>query len=195
MRKYFCVAAAAALMLAIICTQVSAGEKKGAKKMNTGKKVLVVYYSHSGNTRALAEQLHALAGGDIFELQPVDAYPVEYGAVVAQAKKEIQAGFKPRLKAQPKDMKFYDMIIVGTPNWWSTLAGPVTTFLSENDLSGKTVAPFLTHGGGGAGHIPADVKKLCPKSNVTEALVVSASEAADSRGEVAAWLRKLGLVK
>lgn len=194
MKRLMLLSVSAVLMGLAGFAPLLAGNKKETKKMNTNKKILVVYFSHSGNTRVTAGQAHELAGGDIFELVPVSPYPAEYSAVVAQAKKEIQAGFKPRLKAMP-DVKKYDVIIVGTPNWWSTLAGPVTTFLAESDLAGKTVAPFITHGGGGLGHIPADVKKLCPKSVVLETLAVDGSEVKTARADVAAWLGRLGLLK
>lgn len=173
--------------------ELDAKNKKEDKPMQTGKKILVVYFSHSGNTRAIAGHIHDLAGGDIFELQPVDPYPAEYKATVKQAKEELLAEFKPKLKNKPKDLSGYDVVFIGTPNWWNSIAGPVRTFLSEYDLAGKTVVPFVTHAGSGLGRCDADVARLCPKSTVLEGMAFWGSDAKNARQSVAAWLRKLEL--
>jgi len=159
------------------------------------KKTLVVYFSHTGNTRALALQLQALTGGDIFELKPVDAYPAEYRATVDQAKKELQADFKPKLAVKIPDLKQYDTVLIGTPNWWNSVAGPVRTFLAGSDLAGKTVAPFVTHAGSGMGGIQADVEKLCPKSKVLSGTAIWGSSVNDAGDDAAKWLRRIGLLK
>ena len=121
--------------------------------------VLVAYFSRSGNTRKIANLIHQEVGGTLYEIQPQVPYPNSYDAVVDQAKKEIQAGYKPALQSTLDHIESYDTIFVGSPNWWSTIAPPVTTFLSEYDLSGKTIVPFCTHGGGGLGRIAKDKEK------------------------------------
>lgn len=158
-------------------------------------KTLVVYYSHSGNTRVVAEQIAKDTGGDIFEIVPVKAYPEEYRTLTDQAKKEINENHKPAIKGKVADISQYDVIIVGSPCWWSTIAPPVATFLSSYDLSGTTVVPFMTHGGSGMGHSEADIKKLCPKSTLLEGLPVSGNAVNNSQGDVSAWLRKIKIVK
>jgi flavodoxin len=135
-------------------------------------KVLVAFFSHSGNTREIANQIHEKVGGDIFEIKPETAYPASYDSVVEQAKKGIQTGYCPALKTKIKNIENYDTVFVGTPNWWSTIAPPIATFLKSYDLSSKTVVPFCTHGGGGFGHIERDVVKLCPNSTVRSGLAV-----------------------
>lgn len=110
-------------------------------------KSLIVYYSHSGTTRRLAELITRETGGDLLELVPETAYPQDYNAVVAQAKRELQSGHRPALKTALPDLSAYDMVFVGTPNWWSSPAPPVLTFLEQADAKGATVAPFCTHGG------------------------------------------------
>ena len=122
-------------------------------EQNNGK-ILVVYYSHSGNTERIARLIGQESGGVLAEIRPQAAYPQDYKTVVAQAKGEIQRGFLPALAPDAvPDPAEYDVVLIGTPNWWSTVAPPIATFLTENDLNGKTVAPFCTHGGGGVGHI------------------------------------------
>lgn len=155
------------------------------------KNILIVYYSHSANTRKLAKLIEQETGGTLCELLPEKAYPVDYNTVVEQAKKEIQAGFRPELKTEVKDLASYDTVFVGTPNWWSTIAPPVATFLGSCDLSGKNVVPFCTHGGGGSGHIEAMVKKFCPDSTMLPLLSVYGGTAKDS--QVESWLKKIGV--
>ena len=96
--------------------------------------MLVVYYSRSGNTREIANQIHVLAGGDIVELQTVNPYPAEYRATTEQAKQELQSGYRPPLKTKISDITAYDVVFVGSPNWWGTFSMPVWTFLSEYNL-------------------------------------------------------------
>ena len=127
-------------------------------------KVLVAYYSWGGNTRFAAERIQKLTGGTLFEIKPVKAYPVDYGACVEQAKRECRDEFEPELATKVDDFSKYDVIFVGTPNWWSTMAPPVRSFLSSYDFSGKTVIPFVTHGGGGMARCERDMRKVCPKA-------------------------------
>jgi flavodoxin len=154
-------------------------------------KVLVAYFSHSGNTREIAEQVHGSIGGDLFEIRSIDPYPRDYDAVVRQAKRELGSGHKPALKTLVDDIASYDTVFVGYPNWWGTFPAPVKTFLSEYDLSGKTVAPFCTHEGSGLGRSAADIAKLCPASTVLEGLAVRGGEVARAQGRVADWLEKI----
>ena len=112
-------------------------------------KVLVAYYSWGGNTKYAAAQIQKATGGTLFEIKPARPYPAEYRECTVQAKKEIQEGFRPELASRVEDIGKYDVIFIGSPNWWSTIAPPVAAFLASYDLSGKTVIPFVTHGGGG----------------------------------------------
>lgn len=112
----------------------------------TGKKAAVVYYSWSGNTREFARKIAAALGVEAFELEPKTPYTRNYGAVVEQAKRELNAMYKPPLKKLP-DISDCGILFLGTPNWWGTMSSPVRTFVSEADLSGKVIAPFITHKG------------------------------------------------
>jgi len=154
---------------------------------------VVVYFSHSGNTREIANLIHREVGGTIHQILPEVPYPDSYNAVVDQAKKEIQAGHKPALQSTFDHIESYDTIFVGSPNWWSTIAPPVATFLSEYDLAGKTIIPFCTHGGGGLGRIEHDIAKLCPQSTILSSLEIYGSGTGNAQAKVSAWLRKIGL--
>ena len=159
------------------------------------KKILVVYFSHSGNTRIIGEQIKNATGADIFEIQTVKDYPKDYQTVVEQAKKEINSNYKPKLKTKVNNIEFYDIIFIGSPNWWSTVAPPVATFLTSYNLEGKTIVPFMTHEGSGMGHSVADIKKMCPKSTVLEGLPIRGSYVKRAQEDVTKWLRKINIIK
>lgn len=153
------------------------------------EKVLIVYYSFSGNTENLAKAIHAKVGGEIFKLQPEVPYAGDYNKITEQAKKEIQEGFHPPLKTKVDNVEGYDKIFVGSPNWWNTIAPPLATFLAENNLSGKTILPFYTHGGGGSGSIERDVTKLCGRSKVKPGLSFYGNDISDS--QIGTWLKDM----
>lgn len=171
------------------------GNEARAQRPQGEKKVLVAYFSYSGNTEVVANQIKEATGGDIFEIVPEKAYSSDYQTVVDQAKKEINAGYKPALKGMPKDIGGYDVIIVGSPCWWGTIAPPIATFLSECDLSRKTILPFMTHEGSRMGHTLQDIKKLCPQSVVSEGLPVRGGRVKDAKPEVVKWLQENKLVR
>ncbi len=158
------------------------------------QKILIAYYTHSGNTKKIAEQIRNETNGTLFEIVPEKAYPEDYNTVVQQAKEEINAGFKPALKRKIDDIHEYDVVFVGSPNWWSTNAPPIDTFLTENDLSGKTVVPFCTHGGGGPARTAQDVAVLCPDSTVLEGFSVSDKNIGKAGAQVSEWLKKIGVI-
>jgi len=166
-----------------------------AQSASPSKKILVVYFSHSGNTKEIANQIKELTGGDIFEIQPAKAYPSDYQACVDQAKKEINANYKPALKTKLKSISSYDIIFVGSPCWWSTVAPPVATFLSSYDFTGKTIVPFMTHEGSRMGRSVSDIKKLCPKAKVLEGLPVRGSNVKEAKSEVKKWLQEIKVIK
>ncbi len=159
------------------------------------KNILIAFYSHSGNTRRIAEVIHSLAGGTLLEIKPQNPYPRAYQAVLDQSKGEIERGYKPPLRAILDSIKAYDTIIIGTPNWYSSIAPPVATFLSAYDFSGKTIAPFCTHGGGGLGHIPEDIAKLCPGATIRTTLGIYGGGGRNIQAEVSAWLDKINILR
>ena len=158
------------------------------------QKILVACFSHSGNTREIANQIRRVAGGDIFEIQAVQPYPDDYDAVVERAGQELHSGYRPALKARIEDIRSHDLVFVGYPNWWGTIPAPVRVFLTEYDLSGKTIAPFCTHEGSGLGRSVADIARLCPKSTLLDGLAIRGSTAKTAQGKVSEWLRQIGIL-
>ena len=155
------------------------------------KKVLVAYFSWGGNTKSIAEKIHAQTGGDIFRIEPVTPYPSDYNETAyGVAKEQKDKGIHPPIKN--KDVSSYDVIFVGTPAWWYTMAPPVMTFLSENKFEGKTIVPFVTHGGGGSYSIPDDIEKLAKGAKVLKTpFVVYEHGNANTENELKNWLKNL----
>lgn len=104
-------------------------------------------------------------GADIARIETVKAYQGSYDEVVSQGQKEVDAGFLPKIKAIDKAIADYDVIAIGTPTWWYTMAPAVHTFLNENDFSKKTVIPFMTNAGW-SGTVIRDMKKECNAEKV-----------------------------
>lgn len=164
------------------------------KQANNGK-ALVVYYSRSGNTEAVSRMIGNETGADLFRVTTVEPYPEEYRAATEQARAERDSNARPAINGRVEALAAYDVVYIGVPNWWSTMPMPMFTFLEQHDLSGKTVVPFVTHGGGGVANCVSDLKKAVPNANVLEAFVVSGSNAASAQSDVRAWLQRLGLTK
>lgn len=122
-------------------------------------RMLVVYYSWSnGNTKRIAEQLARRTGADIARIETVQPYTGSYDEVVDQGHREVNEGYRPPIQPLGVNVADYDVIAVGTPTWWYTMAPAVLTFLEGKDFTGKTVIPFMTNGGW-PGHVLRDMKK------------------------------------
>ena len=165
---------------------------KQRRKTKRCKKTLIVYYSHTGNTRQIAKHIQSATGGDIFELVLVKPYPAEYRKTIEQAKKELHDEIKPEIESGVENINDYDRIFIGSPNWLSTIAPPVTTFLSKYNLSGKTIIPFMTHGGGGLNHSVEDITKLVPNATIKAGRAFYGSSAESANNDVKEWLKDIG---
>lgn len=161
---------------------------------DTAKKVLIVYYSRSGNTREIATQIQQKVGGDILEIKTVKPYPQSYDETTKQARQELDSGFKPELQPININIAQYDTIIIGSPLWWSTVSTPVISFLTQYDLSGKTIIPFVTHGGSGIARSVTHIKELCPKADVKEGIAIRGSNVQNSQNELTQWLQQLKMI-
>jgi len=124
-------------------------------------KILVVYFSESPNqnTHTVAMWIHEAVGGDIQRIEMVEPYVGSYGEILKKSREEFKNNVRPAIKPFKKDITDYDIIFIGSPIWFSTYAPPFTTFLFGNDFKGKTIVPFCTHGGHGAGNFYDDIKK------------------------------------
>ena len=163
------------------------GEKAG--------KILIAYYSRTGNTRSVANEIQKNVGGDIFEIKTNHSYPDEYQATTAQAKNEKNSKFRPPLASEVANIDSYDVIFVGYPIWWGTMPMVVFSFLEKYNFAGKTIIPFCTHGGSGLSDSVSDIKNTLPQANVLPGFSLRGSEVGKSQTEIANWLKSIGLTK
>ncbi len=185
------IAVVALLVAAAYKVMAQTGEEN--KTMDTqNAKILIAYYSYSGNTKEVAEAIQKEIGGDLFEIKAEGTYPDEYRPMTEQAKKEIDAGFRPKLTTSVADMAQYDIVFIGSPNWWGTITPQVSSFLESYDLSGKTVIPFVTHGGGGQQNTIADLTAQCKGCKVNSDGWVGYGSRTLGIGS---WLENLGFKK
>ncbi len=112
-------------------------------RLHQKKKVIVAYFSHSGNTRVIADQIHEIVGGEIFEIQSVDPYPSKYDDVVEQAREELREAYMPKLKTTVERMDVYNVVFLGYPNWWGTIPRLMVVFLSTYNLLEKPFYRFV----------------------------------------------------
>lgn len=179
-------------ILSLVLVEEFNVQAKGEKTMD--KKILIAYFSWSGNTKHIAEEIQNRVGGDMFRIETATPYPNDYNETAyGVAKKQHDENIFPELKSNG-DVSNYDVIFVGTPAWWYTMAPAVKTFLKENNFEGKTVVPFTTHGGGGGYHIPDDMAKLATGADVVKnQLVVYGKGNSGTSKEIDNWLNSLNL--
>lgn len=155
--------------------------------------ILTAYFSWSGNTRGIARRLHQKIGGELVEIEPVSPYSEDYNTCLEQAKRDQKKAVRPELKTRIADMARYDVLFLGYPNWWATIPMPIASFLEQYDFSGKTIVPFVSHGGGRLGQSVTDIAKLCPSSRILESLSVRYSGGSSLSGDMDAWLGRIGM--
>ena len=165
-----------------------------ASDANTGgrqqpPRILVTYFSRSGNTRVIAGLIHRQLGTDLFEIRPAAPYPDDYLETVAQAEKERTGGVEPALASTVPDMANYDTVFLGFPIWGQTAPAVIRSFLSQHDLSGKTLIPFITHGGYGLGSSRAVLTRHAPKATLLDGFVLEADQERRTMETVTAWLK------
>lgn len=175
----------AAVFAATSCNSVS------TTKAN---KSLIVYYSWSqdGNTRTIAKAIQKLTGADIWEIKPVKAYPTDYAAVLADGKKDLDAGTGPEIEACPFDVSSYSTVYVGSPIWFGTYSTPTRSFLQKYQLKNVNVVPFCTHGSGGPSRYYDDVAKLCPNAKILTGFARAGANKEDPTAELTKWLTDNG---
>jgi flavodoxin len=134
-------------------------------------KVLIAYYSQSGNTKAVAEQIQAKFGGDLYEINLATPYPAGERETIEISARQRGEGTLPQLSGKVENLGDYDIVFIGTPIWFGTASLPVLSFVEAHsgDFAGKTVVPFYTCGGGDAGTYVADIKPYLGGATILEA--------------------------
>ena len=148
-------------------------------------KKLVAYFSASGVTEKAAKQLAAIAGADLHEIAPAQAYTKEdLDWTNKQSRSTLEMtdpASRPELAEKKTDLSAYDVVYIGFPIWWGVAPHAVNTFIESNDLSGKKLVIFATSGGSGLAYAVDSLKKQYPdlaiqsgkllNGNVTEDLL------------------------
>lgn len=161
----------------------------------SNNKTLIIYYSRSGNTDTIAQYIHNQTGADVVKLETMQPYPEQYRATTIQAKKELEEDFYPELKTKINNIADYDVILIGSPNWWGTLSMPIRAFLHNSDLSNKKIALFITHEGSGLGRSIEDLNKFQPNAIILESTAIRGSDVNNSQQKILQWVNKLGINK
>ena len=157
--------------LGILCGAISPDAVSAEPVAVEKGKVAVIYFSWSpaGNTRFAAQTICTKLGGRLFEIKPVKPYSRSFPACCAEAKPECTGRLsRPIRPIEDLNLAQYDVIFVGTPNWYGTIAPPVRTWILQNaaTLREKTVCLFLTHGGGGMQRVGVDFSELLPDARI-----------------------------
>lgn len=147
-----------------------------------------------GNTQYVAQLIQKVIGGDLFRIETTEVYPLDHDPLVDQAAEEQDENARPQLTAQIENPEQYDTILLGYPNWWGDMPMPLHSFLEEYDFSGKTIIPFVTHGGSSASGTVDTISELEPAEKVSrDPLVISRNDVANSEETVTAWAESLGI--
>jgi len=186
---------AAGLIAGVAAPILSGQSSSFAAGKGTGN-VLIAYFSRTGNTREVANQIHQRVGGDIIEIRTLHPYPEEYRATTEQAKREQETNFRPQLTPDVKNTDSYDVVFIGYPIWWGTLPMALYAFLEKYNFGSKTLIPFCTHEGSQLGRSVTDIKALCPSSTISQGLALRGGNSGyvktePARRNVAEWLSAL----
>lgn len=170
-------------------------------------KILIVYFSRTNNTKAIAEIIHKNVGGTLVALELEKPYPENYEAIVQQVVEENDTGYLPPLKTKIDSIGKYDVVFLGFPTWGMKLPPPMKSFLHQYDLTGRTIVPFNTNAGYGVGSCFQTVKVLCPNSEVLEGFeikggverdgiyfVMEGEKEKQAQEEIKKWLRKIKFI-
>lgn len=180
----------------LVLGSLSDGDAISVSKENnteTGRSVLIAYFSWGGNTRGIAEEIASQTGAELFEIECVIPYSSDYNTVLEQAQHDQNIQARPELSSHVENMEQYDVILLGYPNWWASIPMPIASFLEEYDFTGKTIVPFCSHGGGRFGQSQTAIAKLAPDAVLGEGLSVHYSGGSSLSQDVTDWLELNGI--
>ena len=147
-----------------------------------------------GNVEYIASIIQDTVGGDLFQIETVEQYPLDHDPLVDQAAQEQGEDARPELSTHIENLEQYDTIFLGYPNWWGDMPQALYAFLEEYDFSGKTIIPFCPHGGSGFSRTESTIAELQPGATVSEnGLEISRNDVAGSRDQVVQWAAGFGL--
>ncbi|MBO4403291.1 MAG: NAD(P)H-dependent oxidoreductase [Bacteroidales bacterium] len=181
------------VLATVTMTAVSCGSKKETPQTEEPK-VLVLYYSQTGNTKAVAEEIARRLNADMEEIVAVNPYDGDFQATIARCMQEREQEVIPDIQPLKADISGYDVVFLGYPVWFGTYAPPVITFLNNVDLSGKKIVPFCTFGSGGLESSVKDLTVAEPNAEILPGYGVRAARMDAMPKEVEQFLMAGGFV-
>lgn len=164
---------------------VQPGEGGGSDYFS-GKKVLIAYFSWGGTTRRMAQQVQAITGGDLFEIEPVNPYPTSYTPCTQVALEERDTNARPAIKNSVANWDEYDVVFLGGPVWWHTAPMILHTFAESYDFEGKTVVPFTTYASTYRDETLQAIVDMTPDADHLEGLGLTSGSINESR--IQTWI-------
>ena len=175
-----------------------AASTAGDKTQAESGKTLVVYYSATGSTRKVAEEIASELGADTFEITPVQTYTSDdlnwnnNNSRVSKEHNDESLRDVELTKVTPDNWESYDTVLIGYPIWWYIAAWPVNNFVKGNDFTGKTVIPFCTSASSGLGESGSLLQKMAGTGNWKEGQRFSSGA---SSSDVSKWVKSLNISK
>ena len=154
------------MLAALLVMSLSACSKASKTEENKDMKVLIAYFSASGVTKGVAQQLAEVAGTDLHEIKPEQPYTdadLDWRNKESRSSVEMKdKNSRPAITDKLENMADYDVVFVGFPIWWYTCPTIINTFIEAYDFKGKTVVPFATSGGSTIEKSCEDLKATYP---------------------------------
>ncbi len=161
----------------------------------SAQKTLVLYFSETGTTKAVAQELQKQLGADIESIEAVDPYSGNFQETIQRSQRERDAGQTPAIQPLKKKIADYDIIFLGYPIWFGTYAMPIATLVLDEDFAGKTIVPFCTFGSGGLNTSTEELKKALPKAKIQKGYGVRTARVQAAAKELDRFLKENGYKK
>ena len=175
-------------IIAAMVTLLSCGHKKA-------QKVLVLYYSQTGNTEIVANEIAQRLHADVERIEAVNPYDGDFRQTIERCMKEREEGIVPDIQPVKSDISKYDVIFIGYPVWFGTYAPPVITYLNNTDFGGKKIVPFCTFGSGGLESSVVDLKEAQPDAMVFDGYGVRAARMDAVPQEIDQYLKRMRFIE
>lgn len=175
-----------AFVLAATALLACTSQKKTEE--NAGPKVLVLYYSQTGATQTVAEEIQKQLGADIEAIEVTEPYDGDFNQTIERCQKEMAEGVTPELKPLKSNIEDYDIIFLGYPVWFGTYAQPIASLVKTLSFEGKKVVPFCTFGSGGLNSSSEALKAALPKAEILDGYGVRNARIAAVADEVTRFL-------
>lgn len=198
----------------IVSSETESSVQEGETQENSGDgRVLVAYFSWAdnavlsddvdavsspsvippGNVQQLAEWVQEETGGDLFSIQVTEPYSSDWDECLDRANEERGDDARPELTDEVEDLDQYDTVFLGYPNWWYGVPMALLTFLDQNDLSGKQVYLFCSHGTGGLANSVELITEAAPDAEISDNIFdCYEEEASSAQEEIQSWVNQLG---